>query len=62
MTASEILLLILEMIGTVSFAVSGAVVGIKSSLDIFGVVFVSAITAFGGGIVRDILIGRTLPQ
>lgn len=61
MTASQILLLVLEIIGTVSFAVSGAVVGIKARLDIFGVVFVSAITAFGGGIVRDILIGRTPP-
>ena len=61
MTVSQILLLVLEIIGTVSFAVSGAVVGIKSRLDIFGVVFVSAITAFGGGIIRDILIGRTPP-
>lgn len=61
MSASEILLLFLEIIGTVSFSVSGAVVGIKAGLDIFGVVFVSAITAFGGGILRDILIGRTPP-
>lgn len=61
MSASEVLLLILEIIGTVSFSVSGAVVGIKAGLDIFGVVFVSAITAFGGGILRDILIGRTPP-
>ena len=61
MTVSELVLLILEIIGTVSFSVSGAMVGIKARLDIFGVVFVSAITAFGGGILRDILIGRTPP-
>lgn len=58
---SELILLVLEIIGTVSFSVSGAMVGIKARLDIFGVVFVSAITAFGGGILRDILIGRTPP-
>ncbi|MBQ6846537.1 MAG: trimeric intracellular cation channel family protein [Oscillospiraceae bacterium] len=61
MTVSELVLLILEIIGTISFSVSGAMVGIKARLDIFGVVFVSAITAFGGGILRDILIGRTPP-
>jgi len=58
---SELILLVLEIIGTVSFSVSGAMVGIKARLDIFGVVFVSAITAFGGGVLRDILIGRTPP-
>ncbi|MBE6912567.1 MAG: trimeric intracellular cation channel family protein [Ruminococcaceae bacterium] len=61
MMVSELILLVLEIIGTVSFSVSGAMVGIKARLDIFGVVFVSAITAFGGGVLRDILIGRTPP-
>jgi len=55
------LLLILEIIGTISFAISGAVVAIKSKFDIFGVAFVGVITAMGGGIVRDILIGRYPP-
>lgn len=52
---------ILEIIGTIAFAVSGAFVGIKTSLDIFGVIFVGCITAFGGGILRDILVGVTPP-
>lgn len=55
------ILLILEIIGTISFAISGAVVAIKAKFDIFGVAFVGVITAMGGGIVRDILIGRYPP-
>ena len=62
MTAPEIILLILEIIGTVAFAVSGAFVAIKANLDVFGVVFVGCITAVGGGIMRDLLVGRTPPQ
>ncbi len=47
----------LEIVGTVAFSVSGALVAIGANLDIFGVIFVSCITAVGGGIVRDILLG-----
>ncbi len=61
MTASEIILLILEIIGTVAFAVSGAFVAIKSKLDVFGVVFIGCVTAVGGGITRDLLIGQNPP-
>ena len=61
MTPSEIMLLVLEIIGTVAFAVSGAFVAIKAKLDVFGVLFIGCITAVGGGITRDILIGRTPP-
>ena len=56
-----IILQILEIIGTVAFAVSGAFVAIKAKLDLFGVLFVGCITAVGGGIMRDILIGQTPP-
>ena len=62
MTVPEIILLILEIIGTVAFAVSGAFVAIKANLDVFGVVFVGCITAVGGGIMRDLLVGHTPPQ
>ena len=58
----EIILLILEIIGTVAFAISGAFVAIKARLDIFGVIFISCITAVGGGITRDVLIGQTPPM
>lgn len=58
---AETILLILEIIGTVAFAVSGALVAVKANLDIFGVLFVGVVTAVGGGITRDILIGATPP-
>lgn len=48
---------IMEIIGTIAFAVSGALVAIGARMDLFGVVFVGCITAFGGGIVRDLLLG-----
>lgn len=60
MISSE-LLHILEIIGTIAFAISGALVAIKAQLDIFGVVFIGGITAVGGGVVRDLLIGRIPP-
>ena len=40
---------ILEIIGTIAFAVSGAVVAIKKETDVFGVVFIAITTAVGGG-------------
>ena len=51
----------MEIIGTIAFALSGSLVAISSGLDIFGVVFLACITAFGGGAVRDILLGINPP-
>ena len=59
---AEIILLILEIIGTVAFAISGVFVAIKAKLDVFGVVFIGCVTAVGGGIFRDMLIGQTPPS
>lgn len=58
---TEIILLVLEIVGTIAFAVSGAFVAIKARFDIFGVLVIGCITAVGGGITRDILIGTTPP-
>lgn len=58
---TETVLLVLEIIGTIAFAVSGAFVAIQKNLDVFGVVFVGCITAVGGGMTRDILIGALPP-
>jgi len=52
---------IMEIIGTIAFALSGALVAISSGLDIFGVAFLACITAFGGGVIRDILLGLNPP-
>ena len=61
MEITESILLILEIIGTISFAVSGAFVAIKVKFDIFGVIVIGLLTAVGGGIMRDMLIGATPP-
>ena len=53
---------ILEIIGTIAFSVSGAVVGTKKKMDIFGVTALGVITAVGGGILRDIIIGVVPPN
>jgi len=58
---SDTLILMMEWIGTVAFAVSGALVAIAGSLDLFGVVLVGCITAVGGGIMRDVLMGQIPP-
>ena len=60
-TEIEVILFILEVVGTISFAVSGAFVAIKAKFDIFGVLVIGCITAVGGGIMRDILIGKVYP-
>ena len=55
------LLLIFELIGTVAFAVSGAMVGLSKKMDIFGVTVLGIITAVGGGVIRDLVLGNTPP-
>lgn len=57
----RLIMTIMEIIGTVAFSVSGALIAIHCCLDIFGVIFIGVITAVGGGILRDILIGNTPP-
>lgn len=53
---SDVLVFVLELIGTVAFAVSGAIVGIKKQMDLFGVIVLGICTAVGGGIVRDLIL------
>lgn len=49
----------LDVLGTLAFAISGALVAITKKLDPFGVFIVAFTTAVGGGTLRDVLIGRT---
>ena len=44
-----------EIIGTIAFASSGAMLGIRKNLDLFGVLVLGLCVAVGGGIVRDII-------
>ncbi|MCI6018862.1 MAG: trimeric intracellular cation channel family protein [Clostridiales bacterium] len=53
---------LIEMIGTVAFASSGAMVGIRKNMDIFGVNMLGITTAVGGGIIRDLVLGATPPR
>ena len=55
------IMLSIEIIGVISFAVAGSIVAIKKETDVFGVVFLALMTCFGGGIIRDITIGRNPP-
>lgn len=55
----ETITFILEMIGTIAFAASGALVGSEQKMDIFGVSVLGVITAVGGGMIRDVTLGIT---
>ena len=57
----ETITFILEMIGTVAFAASGALVGSEQKMDIFGVTVLGVITAVGGGMIRDVTLGIIPP-
>ena len=59
---ADLLFFVTEMIGTVAFAISGAMIAIERKLDLFGVLFLGATTAIGGGIVRDLLLGQIPPR
>ena len=52
---------LMEWIGTVAFAASGALVAIEKGLDYYGIGVLALVTAVGGGIIRDIMINRDLP-
>ena len=58
---TELFILITDIIGTVAFAVSGAMAGIRKKMDIFGVNILALLTATGGGIIRDLITGSTPP-
>jgi uncharacterized membrane protein YeiH len=61
-TTEPPLLLALDLTGTFAFALNGALTALRSArLDIVGVVTLGMITALGGGIVRDVLIGYLPP-
>ena len=55
------ILLALEILGTVAFAISGAIVGLQKRMDIFGVCILGLTTAVGGGVLRDLILNITPP-
>lgn len=57
----DFLWLLFDVIGTIAFAISGALLGIQRRMDIFGILILALVTAIGGGIVRDLMVGRIPP-
>ena len=51
----------IEMIGTVAFACSGAMVAARKKMDVFGVIVLGVTTAVGGGMIRDLILGVNPP-
>ncbi len=58
---TDFIILIMELIGTVAFASSGALIAFKQNMDIFGVNVLAVVTSVGGGVIRDLIIGNTPP-
>lgn len=52
---------LLDVLGTFAFGLSGAMVAIRSRLDLFGILVLSAATGVAGGIIRDLLLGDVPP-
>jgi uncharacterized membrane protein YeiH len=55
-------LVALDLLGVAVFAASGALAAVHARLDVFGVIVLAAITALGGGVIRDVLLGVTPPS
>ena len=53
-----VLLEAVDFLGTVAFAISGALVGISRNMDLFGVELLAVTTACGGGLLRDLMADR----
>jgi uncharacterized membrane protein YeiH len=50
---------LMDLLGTVAFAISGVLVAMDKRLDLFGVFIIAFVTSVGGGTLRDLLIGNT---
>ena len=59
MSFLEAVVFVLEMVGTVAFSISGGLIGIERGLDYFGIPVLSMTTAVGGGMIRDLILGKT---
>lgn len=51
----------MDLVGIAAFALSGALLGVRKHLDIVGLIVLAVITATGGGVIRDVLIGARPP-
>lgn len=58
---SDALVLAIELLGVVAFAVSGALTAIEREMDLYGIVVLGIVTSVGGGVIRDLVLGITPP-
>lgn len=62
MDYQQVFTFVLEIIGTVAFAASGAMVGVTRKMDLLGVCVLGVVTSVGGGMIRDIVLGVRPPS
>ncbi len=55
------MILFLEILGTIAFSISGAMEAMKKEMDLLGILILGLVTAIGGGILRDIIMGELPP-
>lgn len=55
-------MLIVDLLGVFAFALSGGLAGVRRHFDIFGILVLAVVTALGGGMMRDVLLGLTPPR
>ena len=55
MNIQDSIIFFMEILGTIAFAASGAMVGIRKQMDIFGICVLGVVTAVGGGMTRDVI-------
>ncbi len=58
----DLFIFVLNIIGTIAFAASGAILAIEKRMDVFGVIVLGIVTAVGGGYIRDITLGHFPPE
>ena len=58
---TEALIVFFDLIGTIAFAISGALIGISKKMDLFGTLVLAITPACGGGCLRDMIVGSVPP-
>lgn len=58
----ETVMFAIEIIGTIAFAITGVITALEKKFDVFGALVLGTVTAVGGGIVRDLILGYTPPM
>ena len=61
MSWPELFFDVLDILEVVSFALSGAMLAVKKRTDLFGVIIIGIVSAVGGGVTRDVLLGQVPP-